>query len=41
MARIAGWMTAVLRRPEDTALTERVHGEVKALCRRYPVPGIA
>jgi glycine hydroxymethyltransferase len=40
MARIAGWMTAVLRNPEDGALTARIHGEVMALCRSYPVPGI-
>ena len=40
MARIAGWMTAVLRSPDDGTLTERIHGEVMALCRSYPVPGI-
>jgi glycine hydroxymethyltransferase len=40
MARIAGWMAATLRRPDDAALTERTHAEVMALCRSYPVPGI-
>jgi len=40
MAAIAGWMAQVLRRPEDAVLTERLRGEVTALCRSHPVPGI-
>jgi glycine hydroxymethyltransferase len=40
MTVIAGWMVQVLRRPEDAVLTERLHGEVTALCRSHPVPGL-
>ncbi len=40
MAAIGGWIVDILRRPEDTALTDRVRGEVTALCRNYPVPGL-
>jgi glycine hydroxymethyltransferase len=40
MLQIAGWMLKALRNPTDAALTEKIHGEVKALCRRYPVPGV-
>ena len=40
MTALAGWMVAALRSPEDAALTARLHGEVTALCRRHPVPGI-
>lgn len=41
MGRLAGWMVQVLRAPEDAALTERLRSEVRALCRSYPVPGVA
>jgi glycine hydroxymethyltransferase len=41
MSRMAGWMAQVLRAPGDAALTERLRGEVRALCRSYPVPGVA
>jgi glycine hydroxymethyltransferase len=40
MAAIGDWIMRVLRRPDDTALTESVKAEVTALCRRYPVPGL-
>ena len=40
MARLAEWVTAVLRAPEDVLLTERLRREVTALCRAHPVPGI-
>ncbi|MBV9510862.1 MAG: serine hydroxymethyltransferase, partial [Caulobacteraceae bacterium] len=40
MRQIAGWMLTALRNPEDAALTAKTQAEVKALCRRFPVPGI-
>jgi glycine hydroxymethyltransferase len=40
MARLGGWMVQVLRAPEDAALAETIGAEVKAMCRRYPVPGL-
>lgn len=40
MRALAGWMVQALRAPNDGALTEKLRGEVKGLCRRYPVPGI-
>jgi glycine hydroxymethyltransferase len=41
MRRIAKWMVATLRAPDDAAATEKRHAEVRDFCRRYPVPGIA
>ena len=41
MARLAAWMVRTLRQPTDAALTEATRREVQALCRSYPVPGIA
>jgi glycine hydroxymethyltransferase len=35
---IAGWIDAVLARPEDSAVRDRVRAEVQALCRRFPLP---
>ncbi|HEV2650444.1 MAG TPA: serine hydroxymethyltransferase [Rhizomicrobium sp.] len=40
MRTLARWMVETLRAPGDAAATERRHVEVRALCRRYPVPGI-
>jgi len=40
MRRIAGWMVAALRAPEDEAATAKLKAETQALCRSYPVPGI-
>jgi glycine hydroxymethyltransferase len=40
MRTLARWMAEMLRAPNDAAATERRHAEVRALCRRYPVPGI-
>ena len=40
MRRIAGWIAAVLRAPDDAAATARMKAETEALCRSYPVPGI-
>jgi glycine hydroxymethyltransferase len=41
MGRIAQWIVKTLRHPKDTAAVEATRGEVKATCRRYPVPGIS
>jgi glycine hydroxymethyltransferase len=38
MRQIAAWMVAVLSAPNDTAVAERIRGEVRALCRQYPAP---
>ena len=38
MRQIGGWMVEALRAPDDTALTERIRGEVTELCNHYPVP---
>jgi glycine hydroxymethyltransferase len=40
MVRIGDWMARILRAPEDAAQTARLRGEVTALCRSKPVPGI-
>ncbi|HEY3799492.1 MAG TPA: serine hydroxymethyltransferase [Caulobacteraceae bacterium] len=40
MRRIAGWIVATLRAPNDVAATARLRAESEALCRSYPVPGI-
>jgi len=41
MGTIARWIVETLRHPEATAAVEATREEVKAMCRRYPVPGIA
>jgi glycine/serine hydroxymethyltransferase len=40
MRRIAGWIVATLRAPQDEAAIGRMKAESQTLCRRYPVPGI-
>ncbi len=41
MARIAQWIVRTLRRPDDAAAIEATRAEVQAMCRGYPVPGVA
>jgi len=41
MGRIAQWIVKTLRHPNDTAAVEATREEVRAMCRRYPVPGIS
>jgi glycine hydroxymethyltransferase len=41
MVRIAQWTVRTLRHPKDAATVEATRAEVKAMCRRYPVPGIS
>jgi len=40
MARLGRWMAQVLRAPDDAGLADRLRGEVRDLCRRFPVPGV-
>ncbi|MNL39764.1 Serine hydroxymethyltransferase [compost metagenome] len=37
MKQIAGWIAQVLRNPEDAALKNKVHNEVKELCKHFPI----
>src|SRR5271170_812376 len=41
MVRIAQWIVRTLRNSEDTATVGATRAEVNAMCRRFPVPGIA
>ncbi|MGH6958028.1 MAG: serine hydroxymethyltransferase [Caulobacteraceae bacterium] len=40
MRRIARWIAAALKAPEDEAELSKLKAESEALCRSYPVPGI-
>ena len=40
MERIAGWMDQIVSAPADEALAASVSGEIAALCRSFPAPGI-
>ncbi len=40
MINLARWLVAALRAPKDEAALKRIGAEVRALCARYPVPGI-
>ena len=37
MKTIGGWITSVLKSPDDEALIEKVHGGVQELCKQFPV----
>jgi glycine hydroxymethyltransferase len=41
MANLAHWLVLTLRAPKDEASLKKIGAEVRALCARYPVPGIA
>ncbi len=41
MKRIAAWMDAVVKKPDDKNVLARVKEEVKQLCLKFPVPGIS
>lgn len=41
MERMAAWILAVLRKPEDAALRADIRREVEAMCLTFPVPGLA
>jgi glycine hydroxymethyltransferase len=40
MVQIAAWLARVVTAPGDAALHERIAGEVRELCARFPAPGI-
>jgi glycine hydroxymethyltransferase len=40
MRQIAAWMDAVVSAPSDAALHERIAGEIRELCAKFPAPGI-
>ena len=40
MKQIAAWMDQVVSAPSDAGLHERIAGEVRELCSRFPAPGI-
>ncbi|HSS01243.1 MAG TPA: serine hydroxymethyltransferase [Kofleriaceae bacterium] len=40
MRQIAAWMDAVVTAPSDAAVHERIAGEIRELCTRFPAPGI-
>ena len=40
MRQIAAWMDQVVAAPADAAVHERVAGEVRELCAKFPAPGI-
>src|SRR5215212_1480102 len=40
MRQIAAWMDAVVNAPADANLHEKVAGEIRELCAKFPAPGI-
>jgi glycine hydroxymethyltransferase len=38
MKRIAAWILQALKSPDDGAGNERIRGEIRAMCRNFPVP---
>ena len=40
MRQIAAWMDAAVSAPTDAALHERIAGEIRELCAKFPAPGI-
>src|SRR5262249_9854080 len=40
MRQIAAWMAKVVAAPTDASLHERLSGEVRELCSKFPAPGI-
>ena len=41
MAQVADWIVKVLAAPEDAAVSDRVRGAVRELCRQFPAPAEA
>ena len=39
--RLAAWIVTVLAAPDDTAVAERVRGEIREFVRDFPVPADA
>jgi glycine hydroxymethyltransferase len=40
MRQIGTWMDAVINAPSDAGLHERIAGEIRELCAKFPAPGI-
>lgn len=40
MAQVADWIVRSLRASSDPAAAQRIHEEVRALCAKFPVPGL-
>jgi len=40
MRQVAAWMDAVVTAPTDAPLHERIAGEIREFCARFPAPGI-
>lgn len=40
MVRLAQWMVAALKAPEDASLLAKLRAEVEQHCRQFPVPGV-
>ena len=40
MASIAGWICQTLRAADDERALTLIANDVKAFCRRFPVPGL-
>jgi glycine hydroxymethyltransferase len=40
MRQIAAWMDAAVNAPTDAALHEKIAGEIRELCAKFPAPGI-
>jgi glycine hydroxymethyltransferase len=41
MRTIGGWILAALRAPEDEGALNRIRGEIKEMCKQFPVPAAA
>jgi glycine hydroxymethyltransferase len=41
MRTIGGWILAALRAPTDDAVLSRIRGDVRTLCKHFPVPATA
>ena len=41
MKRVGGWILESLKHPKDSAVQQRVRGEVSQLCSQFPVPAAA
>ena len=40
MRQIAAWMDQAVSAPADSVLHEKIAGEIRELCAKFPAPGI-